>query len=51
MEISRILGGVVLKTLENVKVDVHNPEVVINVEIRLNGVFIYFDRIKNSKTV
>ena len=46
MEISRILGGVVLKTLENVKVDVHNPEVVINVEIRLNGVFIYFDRIK-----
>ena len=46
MEISRILGGVVLKTLENVKVDVHNPEVVINVEIRLNGVFIYLIELK-----
>lgn len=46
MEISKLLGGVVLKNIENVKVDVHNPDVTINVEIRLNGAFIYFDRIK-----
>lgn len=45
MEISRILGGVVLKNKENVKVDVHNPETIINIEIRLNNAYIYFDRI------
>ena len=46
MEISRILGGVVLKNKENVSVDVHNPNTYINVEIRLNNAYIYFDRIK-----
>ena len=46
MEISRTLGGVVLKNKENVKVDVHNPNTYINVEIRLNNAYIYFDRIK-----
>ena len=46
MEISRILGGVVLKNKENVSVDVHNPNIYINVEIRLNNAYIYFDRIK-----
>ena len=45
-EISKILGGVVLKNKKDVRVDVHNPEVTINVEIRLNGCYIYFDRIK-----
>lgn len=46
MEISRILGGVVLKNKENVSVDVHNPNTYINIEIRLNNAYIYFDRIK-----
>ena len=46
MEISRTLGGVVLKNKENVKVDVHNPNTYINIEIRLNNAYIYFDRIK-----
>ena len=46
IEISRILGGVVLKNKENVKVDVHNPNTYINIEIRLNNAYIYFDRIK-----
>ncbi len=46
MEISRILGGVVLKNKENVSVDVHNPNTYINVEIRLNNAYIYFDCIK-----
>lgn len=46
MEISRILGGVVLKNKENIKVDVHNPNTYINIEIRLNNAYIYFDRIK-----
>ena len=46
MEISRILGGVVLKNKDNVKVDVHNPKTIINVEIRLNKAYIYFDKIE-----
>lgn len=46
MEVSRILGGVVLKNKENAKVDVHNPEMIINVEIRFNNAYIYFDKIK-----
>ncbi len=44
MEISKYLGGVVLKFKNNIKVDVHNPEVVINVEVRNDYAFIYFDK-------
>lgn len=46
MEISKTLGGVVLKNKDNIKVDVHNPEVLINVEVRFNKAYIYFDKIK-----
>lgn len=48
MEISRILGGVVLRTLNDsgVSVDVHNPEVTINVEVRRGQSYIYFERVK-----
>lgn len=45
MEISKYLGGVVLKTLKSVSVDVHNPEVVINVEVRDKSAYIYFDKV------
>ena len=45
MEISKYLGGVVLKTLKSVSVDVHNPEVVINIEVRNDSSYIYFDKI------
>lgn len=45
MEIARKLGGVVLKNKDNVKVDVHNPETLINVEIRFGKSYIYFDKI------
>lgn len=46
MEISRKLGGLILKNISNVKVDVNNPELLINVEIRFNKVYFYFDKIK-----
>lgn len=46
MEVSRILGGVVLKNFDNVSVDVHNPELTIYIEIRKNKSYIYFERIK-----
>ena len=44
MEMSRILGGVVLKNKEGVKVDVHNPETVIKVEVRFKHAYIYFEK-------
>lgn len=37
MEIERHLGGVVLDKSPNLKVDLYNPELVINVEIRVNN--------------
>lgn len=46
MEVSKLLGGVVLKNKQKSKVDVHNPELVINVEIRFGSSYIYFDKIK-----
>ncbi len=45
MEISASLGGVVLKNVKNSKVDVHNPETIIDVEIRFNKAYIYFESI------
>lgn len=46
MEISRKVGGAILKNIEGVNVDVHNPEKEVYIEVRLNAVYIYFDKIK-----
>lgn len=46
MEISRKVGGAVLKNYNNSKVDVHNPELEIYIEVRINAVYIYFEKIK-----
>lgn len=43
MEVSRRLGGVVLKNVPNAKVDVHEPKTYIDIEIRANKSYIYFD--------
>ena len=40
-EISKQLGAVILKKKKVVKVDVHDPEIVVNVEIRLTETLIY----------
>lgn len=45
MEFSNILGGIVLENTE-LSVDVHNPELKMNVEIRDEGTFIYFNEIR-----
>ena len=34
LEISREIGGIVLKSIEGIRVDVHDPEVIVNVEVR-----------------
>jgi len=46
MVISKYLGGVVLKNKKNIIVDVHNPDVIINVEVRSDKSYIYFDKVR-----
>lgn len=45
IELSRKMGGVILKNIPELKVDVHNPEVLINIEYRLNNTLVYFDKL------
>ncbi len=45
MEFNNKMGGYVLKNT-NLKVDVHNPDVLVNIEIRNEGTFIYTEEIK-----
>lgn len=47
-EISRELGGILLKNFHHLKVDVHNPDVVITVEIRDFGAYIRAGQIKGA---
>lgn len=41
MEINKILGGLILKNIPNIKVDVHNPEYLLKIEIRKDYTYIY----------
>ncbi len=41
MEINNILGGLILKNIPNIKVDVHNPEYLLKIEIRKDYTYIY----------
>lgn len=45
MEFNNIIGGFILKNTD-LKVDVHNPDVILNIEIRVEGTFIYTNEIK-----
>ena len=45
MEYSKKLGAEILKN-SNFKVDVHNPEITLTVEIRTEGTFVYTNEIK-----
>ena len=47
MEYSKKLGGLILKN-SNFKVDVHNPDITLTVEIRTEGTFVYVDEIKGA---
>ena len=46
MEFNNIIGGLVLKNKDNIKVDVHNPEYVLKIEIREDYTYIYEKEIK-----
>ena len=45
MDFNNIIGGTVLKNI-NCKVDVHNPDIEVTIEIRPEGTFIYTNEIK-----
>ena len=40
-EVSRLAGGFILENIPGLTVDVHNPQVVVHVEIRAHDVFVY----------
>lgn len=44
MDFNRIIGGLILKNID-CKVDVHNPDLLIKIEIRQEGTFIYTNEI------
>lgn len=48
MEILPILGGYILKNIDNIKVDIHNPDILVHVEIRENYSYIYTNSYKGS---
>lgn len=41
VEFSRIIGGLILKNTESKKVDVHNPDMLLNIEIRKDYTYLY----------
>lgn len=45
-EISREVGGFILKNKENTKVDVHSPEFLVHLELRNTESYIYFETIE-----
>ena len=45
MEFNNIIGSFILKNT-NLKVNVHNPDVLLNIEIRKEGTFLYTNEIK-----
>ncbi len=47
-DICRELGGYLLERFKNLKVDVHNPEITVTVEIRDFGAYVRYDDIKGA---
>lgn len=46
MEVSKLVGAHILKNIPNIKVDVHNPDVILSIEIRNDYTYIYTSEIK-----
>lgn len=48
MDFSRQIGALILKNIPNIKVDVHNPEYLLEIEIREDYTYIYHKEIQGS---
>ncbi len=46
IEINKEIGSFILKNVLNTKVDVHNPDLIVHLELRNNESYIYFTSIK-----
>jgi len=46
MEFNNVIGGLLLKNIKDIKVDVHDPEYILKIEIRDNYTYIYSKEIK-----
>lgn len=46
VELSKKMGASILKNIPNLKVDVNNPEILVNIEYRTNNTLVYFERVK-----
>ena len=47
-EIASKVGAGILKTVKNIGVDVHNPDLIVNVNVRNENAYIYEDRIRGQ---
>ena len=45
---NKVLGGMILKNIENISVDVHQPDLWITVEIREKNTYIYYQSYQGS---
>lgn len=45
-DVSRMVGGYLLSNIPDLKVDVHNPDYILQIEIRSDYTYIYIDEIK-----
>lgn len=48
MEFNNVIGGLLLKNISNIRVDVHNPEYTLKIEIREKNTYIYSKEIEAS---
>lgn len=46
MEVSRQVGGYLLKYLPGKKVDIHHPEITLSIEIRTEGTYFYTEEVE-----
>ena len=48
VEISRDMGGVILSMMPRLRVDVHNPDIIVHVEVREFGAYIHAGQFKGA---
>lgn len=48
MEFNNVIGGLLLKNIPNISVDVHNPDYTLKLEIRENNTYIYASEVKGA---
>ncbi len=47
-QVSREVGAYILKNVSHLSVDVHHPDVIVNVEIRSTGAYVYTEKLQGA---